>query len=183
MAPHQILIGGVVLILLGSVATHIEWRNIPKIGAAVGQFFPHGGGASATVRGETAEARRDRLREMALNAGQQAEAQPCDLAIRQNFKNALIDLARQRMRDMGCTVDYACNVENGFKEVSFKYYSTEKDRQVSEEVTRVAKAGGIAAGEIGIYQYFVGHPEALPGMMSTMPTLLEPGCSGVTTEN
>ncbi len=179
MAPHRILIWGVVLVLVGSVASHIEWRNIPRIGAALGQFFPHGGTRTPSPRGETVEARRDRLKDAALTAGRQALAQPCDAAVRRGFKDALIDLARQRMRDMGCTIDFVCNVENGFKEVSFTYYATDKDRRVSDQVAKVAAAGGIAAGEIGIYQFFIGHPEALAHMLSATEPVGRAPCPGI----
>ena len=183
MAPHRILIWAVVLVLLGSVASHVKWGKVPRIAAAVGQFFPSGGSAAAPPRGEPIEVRRDRLKDAALAAGRQALAQPCAADTRRRYKDALIDLARQRMRDMGCTVDYLCNVENGFKEVSFAYYTTDKDRRISDQVAEVAAAGGITAGEIGVYQFFVGDPEALEHMLSAMSPLRDTTCPGPTAEN
>ncbi len=178
MPPHRILIMAVLALVFGSVMMHIKWANIPKIFAAFSQMVPSGGAATPAPAGETVVALRDRLKDEALAAGRQALADPCNPDARKGYHDALISLARQRMRDMGCTFDFNCNIENGFKEVSLAYYATDKDRQISYQFAAVAAKGGIGIGELGIYQVFIGHPAELGNMTSTIPLVRAPACAG-----
>lgn len=108
---YRLLILAVVILFFGSVATKIKWGNLPKIGQAVSEQFPSGAESPAPWF-ESTEERRTRLKSEALNAGKAVLANVCNAEAAQKYRDTLIALARQRMRDMGCNTDMFCDVEN-----------------------------------------------------------------------
>lgn len=162
---YRLLIWGVLILVFGSVATKIKWGSFGEVAHVISAQYPSGAETPAP-RFESTDARRDRLKSEAIAAGKTALANVCNVAAVQTFRDALISLARQRMRDMGCVSDMLCNIENGFKEVSFKLYASDADRQISKLYYAAMNAGAIPLGSLGTYQIFVGHPEELSGLNS-----------------
>ena len=64
-----------------------------------------------------------------------------------------------------------CDVEKSFKEVSFRLYATETDRQISRGFAAAMKTGAIGAGDLGVYQLFVGHPQELSTTMNSIAVI------------
>lgn len=155
--PHRILIWVALILVFGTVARHIKWSALPQVASAFSQMYPRGK-AVAVPAGEAVDATRTRLRQTALAAGDAVLHDHCSPVARTAYRDALLALARQRMRDMGCWSDLICNVDSSaFRDVSLNIYGTDTDRKITLQLAKAQQIGGISPGALGNYLFFVGH--------------------------
>ncbi|MCB1488412.1 MAG: hypothetical protein KDJ88_13270 [Bauldia sp.] len=173
---YRVIIVACLAFVVVSVGMRIKWQNAGALLGLVIDTQASRFTAPGPV-GETTEQRRERLKDEMLVAGRKLLAEPCSTDAAADYREALISLSRQRMRDMGCATDL-CNLEkNDLRGISFKYYATPKDSRISIQLKEITEGDAKTyLGDLGLHRLLVGHPKQM--VPERLWSFSPPACEG-----
>lgn len=157
---YQVLLAVFIGAILAPIAMNIKWGELPRVFTAFRETYgPVEIAAPQMSLPENRDQMRIAIKELALAAGDAFLDDPCSQEARQAFRESVSRIGKQFIADMGCTSLFFCDLEKNAKGVYDRWYSDELDRKVSQQIVKVAEAGGISARDLGASRMLIGHPD------------------------